>query len=707
MPLIAVKKNERIHAKGAQVNTLEVLLQGSVTISDGKSKMKVSTGSLIGVAEVPGETYQFEYIASEDCKMGVYPYKSDEDIEKVVKVNPKIAPVLASAMIKTAREAFNGYEAEYDHAMESYNKLQADASEYPNMVKALGETPKQFPEIAEIEEPFPPERLAPWMKGFLDEIMSHEDYFTKYIYAMGTDMVAGFIMLAVTIVNDAVIEYTFLKEYEKGMQDISTKFRMEYTAISNRMKSIRNVNEIKVNSDDVPDFSSALESIMTYAELSPADMDGFRQVIDDYKSYEDRTEMTDVMRRLRRDITDRFFRLYEKAYFRSAEDMDTDVPPEVNMFLMFGFVDQDLAGRENTEILYHVMETYEPDPTHVAVTMPEWLDMIYDGVVMPSKNEFDLDYPSQLKEWRIQGEITPAQEERLLKDQREKVKFEIHNFFKVGDRMTFGRVTSFIPIFDSVNVLKPLDTAYLQNSIIHEKLDLIRGIDYSLFSRNKDYNNEALGISHYQLDKEVLPYMILMPNMGIRIALWQEIEGKKRDTSARFLLPIFMAEDPLKGMLSACGEYRWEMCKTVQGVHWNDLSDPSLTAEYADYIQYYRKNHYLNAEQKEKIKKTLQKVSNNLRRAFVADYLVYMSSESNGSPVMNKVAREILFKYAPFSAPIRKKISANPQYAEFLKKHESAVNQKLRPLLTIMKKIETSGGEIPEELREQKRYLAK
>ena len=37
------------------------------------------------------------------------------------------------------------------------------------------------------------------------------------------------------------------------------------------------------------------------------------------------------------------------------------------------------------------------------------------------------------------------------------------------------------------------------------------------------------------------------------------------------------------------GRYRWEMCRKLQGVRWNDISEHSLTSEYYDYIQYYKR----------------------------------------------------------------------------------------------------------------------
>ena len=203
---------------------------------------------------------------------------------------------------------------------------------------------------------------------------------------------------------------------------------------------------------------------------------------------------------------------------------------------------------------------------------------------------------------------------------------------------------------------------------------------------------------------EYLPYFILMPNCGSRSVLWQEIEGKKRSTHSRMLMPLFNLEDLSDSITQVCGEFRWEMCKTEQGVHWNDLSEPSLTAEYCDYLQYFRKNQSLNPEQREKVKKALQKAGNNYRRVFALDYLVYIKYESKGALRLNKVAREILFSYCPFGAKARETVGQNPQYQPLINRMQNKTSQKARPVSNIKQKLENKGERVPEEIEKELAY---
>lgn len=49
------------------------------------------------------------------------------------------------------------------------------------------------------------------------------------------------------------------------------------------------------------------------------------------------------------------------------------------------------------------------------------------------------------------------------------------------------------------------------------------------------------------------------------------------------------------------------------GNYWNDLREHSLTAEYCDYMQFYKKNKDLSEEIKDKIRTQYKNCRNNTR----------------------------------------------------------------------------------------------
>ena len=172
----------------------------------------------------------------------------------------------------------------------------------------------------------------------------------------------------------------------------------------------------------------------------------------------------------------------------------------------------------------------------------------------------------------------------------------------------------------------------------------------------------------------------------------------------RFLFPIFTAVDIDDMMVDTVGRYRWEICRRVQGVYWNDIREKSLTAEYCDFIQYYRKNSDLSADAKEKIKTALSRARNSYREVFVKDYQAWMKYESQGSFRLNKVARDILVRYCPFAKDIRQGLATNPQYQNAFHRLDAENRKKLQRFRSVYDKYEAAGGEITPDLKENLRF---
>jgi hypothetical protein len=171
------------------------------------------------------------------------------------------------------------------------------------------------------------------------------------------------------------------------------------------------------------------------------------------------------------------------------------------------------------------------------------------------------------------------------------------------------------------------------------------------------------------------------------------------------MMSIFQAEDLKKITNRMVAEFRWEMCKRVQGARWNDTSEPSLTSDYSDYLASYRKNSELSGDVKEKIKSDLNKCKNKTVEMFIFDYQNWLLYESNGSPRLNKVVRAIMIAYCPFSNDIRQKIRANPFYTEAMEKYDVRLKARLKHLEMLSKSLANKGFEVPEEIKETLRLM--
>jgi hypothetical protein len=704
MGLIKLEKGQILHKAGKDiVSTVEVLVKGSLKISNPYSSITAGVGTFIGIVEHPGKPYNYTIEAIEESSVYSYPYESIEDIPKIVRSNPKIAPILAAQSTDTAARICAVYDQQFDEVIKEYEQLMADYTDYPNLCIKVGEVVKEFPELEAI---IPPERInniPKWAIDFINSLKENEELMKKNLYPINVEIAIGMIMSTFNIYNTISDEVVLLNEYRKTLKKRTTAFNTTMTAIKTKLAELEKAENGE--GDGEVRVVNALATILSYSGVSGEVSGWFEDLIAQFKANENRYDSSDEARLLRKNIQSTFYDIYLPAFMRSLTD--DNIPIEVKMFFMFGFVDEELAGEKNTTILYNMAKSYTPDPEGNIFTVYEWLKMIFMQEAEPSKNEFDQDWPTYLRDQKNSGTITEERMEAMLNNPQKKLDFELRNLFALGNRMTFGRVTSFVPVFDAQNVLRPLDMAYITAAKINEYYEKIRSIDYSVFCRQAVYSNPEIGITQVYYDEDITPIMILMPNVGSRAALWQDIDGKNRRTRARMLVSIFNTENTEEALIKLFGEFRWEMCKTVQGVHWNDVTDPSLTSMYCDYLQFFKKNSALSADNKEKLKTDLKKFSNNFKHVFIADYLSYIKYESAGSPRLNKVAREILFTFCPFSKEIREKLSDNPQYSELINHHNARIGNIAKPISNLIHRLTKEGIHVPAQIAGQLEYLQK
>ena len=688
MGKVTYNAGDTICSSGDSVDEIKIILQGTVVAS---GRFTFQNGYLLGMDTDPHGHYGYDYVADEDCTLFTYPYNNLEDVDNIVRINPKICHYLTSATVMAFFAFRDAYEKAFAEVRDVYDEVQVNYEKYMTFVQHASP-------IAEIENMGEPMHYQneKWVIDLAEELKANNDKFKKELYPLGTGLCVAII-----------------KDMQDALRQTSTSFKSTLrlkeilTQLNESLKIKLKPTGAGENDEDIPVITNALDTLLGYSEAGDELMLKFKELITKYKSQKDRNDTSDEMRKMKKDITAAFFEIYKLVFLRARKSRFRELPMEIRLFLLFGFVDEELAGRENTLKLEEIAVHYEPDVKGRVFTAYEWLQRIYDLKEEPSKNEFDMDFGEYLKDEIRGGRLTEANARKLYKDSNARFEFEIENLITLGNKVTFGRILSYVPVFDSQNVLRPIENSYIDAKLIGEQLEHVTGIDFSCFCRETVYSNTDIGVVQEYVQVEVLPRFILMPNYGSRVSLWQEIEGKKRTTASRMLLPIMLAEDLEKFMIQLCGEFRWEMCKRMQGVHWNDVTDPSLTSMYCDFLQFYRKNHDISPETREKVKQQLAKANNNYKTVFVSDYYAYMKYEVAGSPRLNKVARDIIFTYCPPVKAIREKIGENPQYADIVKRYNVKINQKLHLLDNLKHKITKEKNTVPREIEMQYAFLKK
>ncbi|TCL58975.1 cyclic nucleotide-binding protein [Kineothrix alysoides] len=749
------KMGTTICESGQPFNALHTILTGTVRAVYSDGEFFLDKGDIIGLCELYFNTYIFTYIASDDVTVASIPY-SVGGLSAMFNKNPNFAQLVTSSCYKQMKNVLEVYEFSKYDCGNLYQYLTASYNEYVKLSGRYRISPRALPDLETIEPLALEEDIPQWLTDFYENMsvvvaqtlplspVPFFDYLNGLLMKTSQDIAE--IMSVCRIMYDykSDIARLLMNENRLDLFDLYTTlfFRIGQreedstaisAAISRMMINMEGFGSIdhdlykeRINvyketlafmeerGSDIPmedpelaknaaAVEHSLDVILEYADCDPDITSNFRKYIEEYKKQIDKNAADEDSRRLRMNITKLFYTIYISAFQVSLHDRS--IPTILKMFFQFGYVDEELAGMENVSYLYSIAENFPSSPENHVYTAYEWLKAVYNGEKEPSRNEFDIDYMAHIHEMKVTGKITAAQETLLSKNNAKKVMFELENMFPLVNKITFGRISTFCPVFSDHNVLKDLSQTLVTADKIIESIAQIRSIDFGAYGRETIYSNPEGGVAKEMVNVEVLPDIILFPNVGIRGVMWQEIEGKRRTTPARFMSSIFQMEDLLTIMTRLTGEFRWEMCKRIQGARWNDISERSLTSEYFDYIQFYKKNLELSSDARDKIKSAMQKAKNSYKEMFIRDYIIWIMYEANGSPRLNKVARDILFTNCPFSKDIRERLKMNPLYKDILDRYRIRSAQKLHHMNNLYQKLQKSRLPVPPEIAVQREYL--
>lgn len=750
METVKISKGRHFLKKGDRIKGLFVILQGSVRAVYKNDEIDMETGSIVGLMESASGVYLCDYVANTDCVLYAYPYRNTEDYKKIFASDEKYVAVFTMGAVRKAANMLGRYGTFYKSAKNYYVAVMNFYGEYEKLCNDYQIPLKPFKKLTSmppvvLEQPIERwtmeyyARMATFSLKYIDQFLGRDyaigigeiqnavcwmrramylieelkDYLNAHkellLSAGGEDLFQMYFELARKAAGTGVDLEPVLEKISEIMEFCRGSHLFDEKLLDARFQEYESFDfyeSVELGDTDVwvDDAQEAyeegvdyLEQILTYSEYEAEKAEKFRQDIQEFKNLPDRLATTDDVRKLRRQITQGFYDIYELSFYRTLKK--GKVPVAVKMFLNFGFMDEELAGEDNTHSLYDLVADLSVFKANNVFTIYEWLMSIYRGENEPSRNEFDMDYLSYLNEQKKTGKITAAQVKELADDRHEKVDFEMKNMFVSTNRATYGKISTFSPILCEDDIIGTLESMMITADKANSALDGIRKVDFSLFFREVGYSDPEHDLNMEQIQKEVLPNIILMPNAGTKAMMWQETAGIKRDTSARFIFPIFTVVDVEELMIEVSGRFRWEMCRKIQGVRWNDITEPSLTSEYNDYIQYYRKNHDLSPDAKDKIKNSLTKAKNNFREVFVRDYHSWIRYESKGSFRLNKVARDIIFRYCPFNKEIRTLLRANPMYSAIFEKYEILKDRKKRHVELWYDRYQKKGGEINEDLQ--------
>ncbi len=752
-----LENGKKIYASGQPMNTLLLITRGKVRVDFPGGSYKLVKGDVIGICEISSEVHFLSYTATEDVEVMIIPYTGMTALDVSIQKNPTMARLFILSFFRQINVLMNQEALSETNCTGLYRKLTEDYEKYTNLCERYRLQARNLDDLDEagayMDEEAPDNWLISYYAG-LNHIYSGENFgflvqepgvsigilrkgaldFRKtyslldeqyqyrtrimsyYFSPSGSDLFNLYTSLYYKLgPNNEDAEQLYkdirqmISDAEKDSQFCTESIQARILGFRENIALLQVSDDLKegtpeANSASLSELTGSMDTILDYSELDDTFRTAFVKYIHALQCLEDINSTDDDCALLRRKITGDFYTLYSAIFKKALLSVD-EPPMPVKMFLYFGYVDEELAGRANSVILYNIANEIVNTAQFGVYTLYDWLLSIFQGLKEPSRNEFDEDYGEYIRKQNAKSGLTDAQIEELINDPMGKVEYELQNMFPSVNKISFGRVTTFCPVFAKDNVLKSLESSYVTTARLSKALEAIRNIDYSAFYR-ESYDYDHMNIMGKELiHVEYLPDIILTPNVGTRGAMWQEIEGKKRNSPCRMVLSIFHLEDVTTTIIRLTGEFRWELCKRVQGGRWNDVTERSLTSEYFDYIQFYKKNPDLTNEAKEKVRTSLQRAKNSFKEMFVRDYIIWVLFEGTGSPRLNKVSRKILFTYCPFPAGLNASLEQNPIYGELLSRKKIVDGQRVHRLKSFLQKLRVSGSTVPPTLEAEIRFI--
>ena len=701
------------------MTALHLITNGRVDVSYPGGSYPLGKGDVIGICEICSEIHLLSYTTLEDTTILTYPLTSLDSLNDILQKHPDVARLFLLSCFRQINILLNRSSISELNCSELYRTLNDDISTYKSLCDRYRIPARSLEHFDELNAFLGDDSPDIWLNGYymgLNHILASDNYrimvqevdlpigmlrkgsldFRRtyqsleeqfhylqqiggfYFRESGNDLFDFYTSLYYKLGQDNEDSKVVYDRIQRVLSKAGDLSFIDQNLFTSRAQSFQSSLSLMGSADSADSGSSddseilgrlagSLNTILEYAGPDLDTVASFRQHVHAYKLLSDRSSQDQEVTLLRRQLTEEFYLLYSLLFTQTLKQ--PDIPMPVRMFLYFGYVDEELAGLKNAVILYRLAEAMTDHSTAGVYTFYDWLMAIFRGQKSPSRNEFDQDYSDYIHKQKVGGNITDAELRALENNAMAKVNYELKNMFPQVNKITFGRITTFCPLFCADDVLKDLESSYVTVSRVSEILEEIRLVDYTAFYR------ESLDMAHLDvmgketIHLEYLPDIILMPNVGIRGVMW-------------------------------------ELCKRVQGNRWNDVSVRSMTSEYFDYIQFYRKNHDLSTEAKEKIKSSLQRAKNSFKEMFVRDYMIWVLFEGAGSPRLNKVARQIMFTYCPFPEEICSTLAQNPIYSELLDRRKIKVAQGLHHLDVLTRKLQNGNIPVPETVEQERYYIS-
>jgi hypothetical protein len=454
---------------------------------------------------------------------------------------------------------------------------------------------------------------------------------------------------------------------------------------------------------------NSASQILNYASLAADQVKEFSALMIKLKSLKNPLDSDPDIRKIRRAITKTYWDIYKTSFTKDLTS-NHNSPKAVKLMLQYGYFDETLLEDDHIAFLVSNMNpspNYRDEvPVHYG---HEWLEKIYNKKVPNSIDELGQSFFEKVKMesrdviYKKESDLPPH-----LDSPDARLAFEIAAMYEPNARLTSGGPASHLPILTKYHISIPLEKCLVTKELVFKTIMEILEIDYTAFNREIIYKNEEMGIRSEFIQKSVMPDMIVIPSIGPKIMMWQDLSifrgSGSKESKGRFVIPNFVTGDLKTMLLETVAAFRWELCKNIMGPDWNNVGMPSITADYTDYVQFFKKNKDLSIENKEKLAAEFKRFRTD-RDKFANDYLLWIKYESEGVQRLNRVVRSIFYRHIPFHKNIRDKVSTQPMFSELQNRFKNIRGRQFKEHENRYKKYMNEAGSLPDVLQDNLNYF--
>lgn len=761
-----VIKDTIIYEQGDEISSVSLVVKGRIRMSAEGTNIVVGSGNFLGLCDLVGDKYGITYTAETNAVIYAFPkMRLSKAVRSLVKANKDYAGLMVASFSRIIRELSITYEKITAMADKLYEFLLSGRTRYTEIAKEAGIKADNIRSIDDIEEYEQGDvdidkimyyraccEIAPDIQKayfgassaisvyhvleqikLVNAIIAECGRGTEYLKLLSKPLVKEerslymqVFQLANTVQHiggesgnvmslfDDIIDYINTLEnlmLDKAGVDLEIDHEfMEETYFSLLNSDVKNddgndadIALTEMEYQDISQLNNSLSFILDYSEIEREEALDFEQYITDFDKLRDKFLTDDDTRTLRRNITKMYYKIYKKVFLKDYKSSES-TPVIIDLFLRYGFISEKLLSEELLEQLLSIDRHDVGNASCMVYDMKQWLTEIIEGRKEPSKSEFDLDYAESLRDRKRTGALTEQQVNAMADDRNAKFEFEVDNMFKANHRILYGQVSAFVPFLFTDGCASSLLKTFMSGDRINAAVHRLLQIDYSAFYREGLYKGDAEGIKKEYIVEEVFPDFILFPIAGSNPIMWQEISGRRRNSKGRFLLPAFLDTDIDAAMVKLFGRFRWELCRTIQGAAWNNIQVKSLTSEYSDFIQFYKKNRELSEDKKDKLKMQIQKCRNNTREVFVVDYENWIKHEAHGGIVLSKPVREIMATYCPFAKDLRDSVEEQPLFRDAMARYNREKGKKTKEYDLKFRVWDKDKVDVPKEIVKTRDY---